>query len=319
MTKPLVVVPGDDPFMIADSAHLERLRGLANVEVHRDAPRDVDEQIRRVEGADIALNSRGHVKWPEELLERVPRLRMITTCSIGVDSIDLEAAAKRGIVVSNVPGRTAQVVAEHAFAMMLGIARRLAFTTAEMKAGKWVTPDNTVLHGKTLGVIGTGSIGKVMIDLGKAIGMNVQAWTFHPTEERSRELGVTFVELDDLLSTSDVVSLHVKLTPESHHLLGARELGLMRCGSLLVNTARGPVVDTAALVAALHDGRLGGAAVDVFDDEPISADHPLLSCEQVVLTPHCADQNIEGRDLLNGGAVDNIIAFLNGNPQNVVN
>jgi D-3-phosphoglycerate dehydrogenase len=149
--------------------------------------------------------------------------------------------------------------------------------------------------------------------------MEVVAWTFNPTPERAARLGVRFLPLDDVLRLSDVVSVHVKLTPESRGLLGARELGLMKPGALLVNTARGAIVDTAALVAALRAGRLGGAGLDVFDQEPLPADHPLLGCEQVVLTPHNADQTPEGMDLLNQGVVDNVIAFLEGRPQNVVN
>jgi len=305
--------------MIAGSDHLDRLREVAEVIVFDDTPRDVEEQICRVEAADCVINSRGHLKWPADVLKQVPQLRMITTCSIGVDSIDLDAAAALGVTVSNVPGRTAQIVAEHALALMLGVARRLAFTTAAVRNGQWVTPDNTVLRGKTLGVIGTGAIGREMIALGKAIGMQVQAWTFNPTAERSRQLGVPFVAFDRLLATSDVVSLHVKLTPDSRRLLGAEQFAQMKRGSLLVNTARGPIVDTRALADALHSGQLGGAAIDVFDQEPITPDNPLLDCEHVVLTPHTADQNAEGRDLLNSGAVENVLAFLQGTPQNVVN
>ena len=136
--------------------------------------------------------------------------------------------------------------------------------------------------------------------------------------ERGRQLGLEFVELEELLRTSDVVSLHLKLTEQSRRLLGARELALMKPGALLVNTARGGLVDTAALAAALHSGHLGGAGVDVFEVEPIGKDHPLLGCEQVVLTPHSADQMPEGMELLNGGVVDNVIAFLEGRPQNRV-
>ena len=128
-----------------------------------------------------------------------------------------------------------------------------------------------------------------------------------------------FVALDDLLKRADVVSLHVRLTDQSRGLIGARELALMKPGALLVNTARGAIVDTTALVEALHAGRLGGAALDVFDTEPLPADHPLLACEQVVLTAHNADQTPEGMELLNAGVVDNVIAFLEGRPQNVVN
>jgi phosphoglycerate dehydrogenase-like enzyme len=187
-----------------------------------------------------------------------------------------------------------------------------------VKAGQWLTPDNCVLNGKRLGVVGCGPIGREMLRLAQAIGMPTQAWTFHPSKERSGELGVPLVDLDTLLATSDVVSIHIKLTKESRHLLGSREIGLMKPGSLLINTARGAVVDSSALVSALNRGHLAGAGLDVFDQEPLLPDDPLLRCEHVVLTPHTADQNTEGRDLLNGGAVDNILAYLNGQPQNVV-
>ena len=157
-----------------------------------------------------------------------------------------------------------------------------------------------------------------MARLGRAIGMHVVAWTFHPAPARASELGLRYVPLDELLEAADVVSLHVRLTPESRGLLGRREIGLMKPGAILVNTARGPIVDIDALVEALRAGRLAGAALDVFDTEPLPAGHPLLTCEQVVLTPHNADQTPEGMDLLNAGVVDNVIAFLEGRPQNVV-
>ena len=318
LPSPTLVIPGDDPLMIADSHHLNRLAELVGLRVFRDRPTSLAEQVERAADAELMINSRGNTAWTAAALAELPRLRMISTCSIGVDSVDLIAAAKQGIVVSNVPGRTAQVVAEHALALILATARCVAFLTAELKAGRWSGMDNIYLRGKTLGVIGTGAIGGETLKLARAIGMNVQAWTFHPTAARAEELDVAYVKLEDLLATSDVVSLHVKLTDESRHLIGRRELAAMKPGTLLINTARGPVVDTNALVAALQDGHLAGAAVDVFDQEPITADHPLLQCPQVVLTPHSADQNPTGRDLLNSGAVENVLAFLSGKPQNVV-
>lgn len=317
--KPLVVVPADHPKMIAESPDLEPLHHVADLQVYRNMPTTVEEQLRRVSEAEVMVNSRGHLRWPGELLSRLPKLRMISTCSIGVDAIDLVAAREQGIVVCNVPGRTANVVAEHALTLMMAVARRVVFMTTEMRAGRWNTMDSIVLRDQTLGVLGTGSIGREMIRLAKAIGMKVQAWTFNPSKGRGEELGVEFVELDALLSSSDVVSIHVKLTDRSRQLLGARELALMKPGALLVNTARGPVVDSHALVQALESGHLGGAALDVFDEEPLPPDNPILNCDQVVLTPHSADQNPEGRSLLNSGAVENVLAFLKGIPQNVVN
>jgi D-3-phosphoglycerate dehydrogenase len=169
-----------------------------------------------------------------------------------------------------------------------------------------------------LGLVGAGSIAAALARLGRAIGMRVQAWTYHPTPERAEQLGVNFVTLDELLRTSDVVSLHVKLTEQSRGLIGARAFDLMKPGAILVNTARGPIVDSQALVAALKAGKLAGAGLDVYEQEPLSADDPILTCEQVVLTPHNADQTPEGMDILNGGAVDNVIAFLEGRPRNQV-
>jgi D-3-phosphoglycerate dehydrogenase len=231
---------------------------------------------------------------------------------------DLEAAKEQGVVICNQPGRTAPVVSEHMFGLMFAAAKRAAYFTAGLKAGKWLRMDNIMLQGKTLGIVGTGAIGAEMARLGNAIGMKVIAWTYTPSPDRAQKLGVTFVELKELLQTADVVSLHVKLTNESRGLMGAGELSMMKKGAILLNGARGPVVDTPALVNALNSGHLGGVGIDVYDEEPVPPDHPLLSCEQVVLTPHCADMTPEGVDLLNSGAVENVIAYLEGRPQNRV-
>ena len=313
-----IVVPGDSPPQIQGSPHLQRLEPYGDVVLYTDRPETPGEQIRRAEDADILINSRGIVKWPDEILCQLSKLKLISLCSIGTDMIGLDEAKKRGITVCNQPGRTAPVVAEHGFGLMFALAKRSAFLTSAMKTGGWPRMDNVYLQGKTLGIIGTGHIGAEMARLGRAVGMNVIAWTYHPSAARAKELGIQFVPLDELLQTADVVSLHVRLTAESHHLIGERELGLMKQGGLLINVARGGVIDTEALVAALNSGHLGGAAIDVYDQEPPPADHPLLGCEQVILTPHCADMTPEGVELLNEGAVDNIIAFLEGTPQNVV-
>ncbi|MFQ6039715.1 MAG: 2-hydroxyacid dehydrogenase [Candidatus Poribacteria bacterium] len=313
-----IVVPGDDPAQIQGSPNLERLKPYGDVILYADRPATLEEKVARAKDADILINTRGIVTWPGEALRQLPKLRLIATCSIGTDMIDLEVAREMGIVVSNQPGRTSPVVAEHAFGLMFAAAKRAAFFTTQVKAGYWPRMDNILLQGKTLGIIGTGNIGSEMARLGRAIGMNVIAWTFHPSPERAESLGVQYVELDELLRTADVVSLHLRLTDKSRHIIGASELGLMKPNALLVNVARGGLVDTDALVEALNSGRLGGAAIDVYDEEPPPVGHPLLACEQVVLTPHCADMTPEGVELLNEGAVDNIIAFLEERPQNVV-
>lgn len=316
--KAPVVVPGDDPPQLQGSPHLDRLRAVADVALYTDRPGSADEKLRRARDAVCLINSRGSVKWPGELLRQLPNLKMITVCGIGTDAIDLATARDLGIVVCNLAGRTAPIVAEHAFGLMLAIAKRAWFQTQEMKAGRWAARDNVYLRGKTLGLLGAGPIAAAMAQLGRAIGMEVQAWTFNPSAERAARLGVRFVEFETLLQTSDVVSLHLPLTDQTRGLLGAAEFGRMKRGALFVNTGRGAVIDSAALAAALQSGHLGGAGIDVFEVEPVPPDHPLLRCEQVVLTPHNADQTPEGMDMLNAGVVDNVLAFLDGRPQNVV-
>jgi len=317
-TRPTIVIPGDDPTQLTGSPHLERLHAAGDVRLFADRPETDAEKISRAAEAEVLINTRSMVKWPGSVLEQLPRLRFITVCGIGTDSVDLEAARRMGIVVSNIPGKTAPVVAEHAFGLMLAAAKRAAFQTSEVRAGRWTLMDNIFLGGKTLGVVGTGPIGARMAALGRGLGMRVLAWTFHPSDERATTLGVEYVELDQLLSESDVVSLHLKLTADSQDMIGQRELELMKPGALLVNTGRGGLLDTGALIAALDSGHLAGAALDVYPTEPISPDDPLLKCEQVILTPHNADQTPEGMDLLNEGVTDNTLAFLDGQPQNVV-
>jgi D-3-phosphoglycerate dehydrogenase len=315
-----IVVPGDNPQQIQGSPRLAQLEPYGDVIVHTDRPDSVEKQIARAKDATILLNSRGAVRWPGDVLRQLPKLRFITVFGIGTDSIDLVVAKELGITVSNIPGKTAPVVAEHAFALMLAAAKRVVFQTGEMRAGRWGTRiDNVYLHGKTLGVIGAGPIGARMAQLGTAMGMNVIAWTFHPTPERAARLGVEFVELDDLFRRSDVVSLHLGLTDQTRGIVGEHAFRLMKRGVILVNTGRGPLVDEAAMIEALESGHLAGAGLDVYAQEPLPADSPILRCQQVVLTPHNADSTPEGLDFLNEGAVENAIAFLDGTPQNVVN
>jgi len=317
-TDVLIVIPGDDPPQLQGSPHLDRLKSYGQVTLHVDRPASDEEKVCRAKHAVCLINSRGALKWPDHLLRQLPRLKMISVCGIGTDAIDLATAKELGIVVSNLPGQTAPIVAEHALGLMLALAKRAWFQTNELKSGRWTSIENVFLRGKTLGLIGAGSIAAEFARLGKAIGMEVLAWTFNPSPARAVKLGVNFVSLEELLVRSDVVSLHVKLTNESRGLIGAEQFRQMKRGALFINTARGLVVDTNALVDALNSGHLGGAGIDVFDAEPIPPGHPLLSCQQVVLTPHNADQTPEGMELLNGGAVDNVITFLEGRPRNRV-
>jgi D-3-phosphoglycerate dehydrogenase len=317
-TRPLIVIPGDDPMQLQGSPQLARLRDHGEVVLYPDRPTSDAEKVRRARGATCLINSRSSVTWPADVLRQLPQLKMFAVCGIGTDAVDLEVARELGIDVRNLPGRTAPIVAEHALGLLLAISKRAWFQTNELKQGRWTATQNIYLRGKMLGLIGAGPIALEMARLAKAIGMRVQAWTFHPTPDRAGDLGVPFVGFEELLATSDAISLHVKLTERTRGFIGRREIQLMNEGTLLVNTARGAIIDTPALVEALSAGRLAGAGIDVFDEEPLPADHPLLACEQVVLTPHNADQTPEGMELLNSGVVENVIAFLEGRDVNRV-
>jgi len=316
--KPIIIIPGDDPPQCQGSPQLKKLETFGEIVLYSNRPESNQEKIERARDASVLINSRSAVKWPGEVLEALPNLRMITVCGIGVDAIDLTAAKAKNILVCNIPGKTAPIVAEHAFGLMFSVAKRAAYQTVAVRAGNWSRVDNVFIQGKTLGVIGTGNIGSEMVRLGQAMGMRVVAWTYHPSGERSTKLGIPFVEFDELLRISDVVSLHLKLTDLSHHVIGQKELSLMKSGAILINVGRGALVDEEALAAALQSGHLGGAGIDVYGIEPPQIDHPLLSCDQAVFTPHCADMTPEGVELLNEGVVENVIAFLKGAPQNVV-
>jgi len=195
----------------------------------------------------------------------------------------------------------------------------MAWMTSELRAGRWRGDLGVSLCGKQIGIIGTGNIGCEMLRLCKAIGMTAKAWSLNPSHEKAEQLGFQYVPLQELLQSSDAVSLHTRLSDQTRSLINAESLALMKHSAILINTSRGAVVDSSALVSALNAGRLFGAGLDVFDTEPLPVHHPLLSCQQVVLTPHSADTTQEGIDQLTVGCIENIQAFLNGHPQNVVN
>lgn len=317
--RPLVVVPSDDPAQCQGSPRMAELEAVADLKIFPTRADSFDLQIERAQGATAIINSRSYLEWREDSFELLPDLRFISVCGIGTDSIDLDAARERGITVSNIPGKTAPVVAEHAFGLMFAAAKRAAWYTEMTRRGEWVKQDGIFLSDKTVGIIGTGNIGAEMARMCNAFGMNVVAYTFNPSDERAEKLGVRYLELDELLAQSDVVTIHTKLTSDSEKMIGAREIALMKPEAILVNVARGPIVHEEALVKALNSGHLSGAALDVFENEPLPPGSAITQCEQVILTPHIADMTPEGLDLLNQGVVENTLAFLRGSPQNIVN
>jgi glyoxylate reductase len=278
------------------------------------SPEALRAEVRDAEGLLCLLTDR----VDRALLAAGPRLRVVSSCSVGLDHVDLAAARERGIPVGHTPGVLTETTAELAFALLLAAARRVAEGDRFVRAGLWTAerqwePELLLgrdLQGATLGIVGLGAIGQVMARRALAFGMRVLG-----TSRSRRELaGVVWTGLDALLSESDFVSLHAPLVPETRHLLGAERLARMKRGAILVNTARGGLVDEAALVDALRSGRLAAAGLDVFAEEPLPPTSPLLALPNVVLLPHIGSASVATRERMADLAVANLLAGLEGRP-----
>jgi phosphoglycerate dehydrogenase-like enzyme len=318
MHKPRIIIPDDAPPVMGPSQAYQNLLSRAEVAYFDSLPPSRDVLFDRIGDAELIINIRSSVAFPDEVLAGCPKLKVLSIWGTGTDHIDLPAAARRGVTVTNTPGVSAFAMAEHALALMLAVARNIPQIDAATKQGEWPRGFITQLHGKTLGVIGLGAIGRQTARIARGIGMRVLAWTMHPSEELARELGVELVELDEIYRSSDVVSLHLRLSPETAGFVGAREFGLMKPTAIFINTARGAITDEAALVAALREKRIAGAGLDVFQSEPLPKDHALLRLSNVVVTPHSGGITTEALEAGLQLSIDNVFAFLAGKPQNVV-
>lgn len=309
---PIIVVPDDFPSVFAGSPAHERARALGEVRVYTErGAHEEAELVRRLADADAAINIRAHARFSDGVFAACRRLRLVSIWGTGTDNVDLEAAGRRGVTVCNTPGVNALAVAEHAVALMLATARKIPKIDREMRSGAWPRELLTQCLGKTLGVFGTGRIGARVAELGRALGMEVLTWSARTDAARAGAK-------DEILRRADVVSLHLRLVPETRGFLGRRELGLMKRTAILVNTARGALVDREALLDALTQGRIAGAGLDVFHDEPLKPGDPLLALDRVVLSPHNAGQTPE---VIRDGllrAVANVENFFRGVPTDVV-
>ena len=315
----LLVVPDDEPAALAGTPLETRARALADrVQWHTTRPANYGDTIARIGEADAIINIRSAIPFPRAVLEACPNLKLLSVWGTGVDHVDLAAAEELGITVSNTPGYGAPYVSEHALALALAVSRQIVQNDRRIREGGWAAGFIDELYGKTLGVVGAGAIGRRMIQLGQGIGMNVVAWTFNPTPERAREYGVEFLELDELLGRADVVSLHVALTPDSQRMIGREQLALMKPTAILVNVARGAVVDESALVEALQQGAIAGAGLDVFEVEPLPPGHPLTLLDNVVLAPHAGSMAYNGTMRGLEMSIENLERFAAGSPVNVV-
>lgn len=315
----MIVVPDDFPSVFDRSGAHERAKRLGEVRVFTERGADEEtELIRRIGKARAAVNIRAHARFTDGVFAACPTLRLVSVWGTGTDNIDLNAAGMRGVTVCNTPGVNAFAVAEHALTLMLAVARKITILDREMRAGKWPREMLTQLLGKTLGVFGMGTIGSRLAALGRCIGMEVLGWSAQGDETRIRATGARPGSKEEILATADVVSLHVRLTPETRGFLGKKELGLMKPTAILVNTGRGALVERNALLAALRERRIMGAGLDVFHQEPLALDDPILSLPNVVSSPHNAGQTPEVvRDGLLR-AVENVENFLKGVPTGVV-
>lgn len=314
-----IVVPDDFPSVFKGTDAHKRALELGDVTVCDARGADQEEElIRRLGSAQVAINIRAYAKFTEPVFRACPNLKLVSVWGTGVDNIDLHAAGRNGVTVCNTPGVNAAAVAEHAVALMLAVARRVPMLDRAMRQGQWPREFLTQLLGKTLGVFGLGAIGSRVAALGKALGMTVLGWSARGDAAHARALGARLASKEEILREADVVTLHLRLETETRGFLGRKEFALMKPTAILVNTGRGALVEREALLEALRERRILGAGLDVFHEEPLKPDDPVLTLPNVVLSPHIAGQTPE---VIRDGllrAVENVANFLKGSPTDLV-
>lgn len=299
----------------------EHLEAFGELTVY---PRTTDqEKVERAKDADIILINK--VQMDAETLAQLPKLKYIGVQATGFNVVDIEAAKKQGIIVTNVPAYSTDSVAQMVFALILNITNRVEHYAIANRNSRWsYNPDFCYwdtplieLSGKNFGILGLGNIGMKVATIARDFGMDVYAYTSKNASDLPE--GINKVNKEGLLAVSDILSLHSPLTPSTHHFINEESLAKMKPSAILINTARGPLVDEAAVAKALHEDRLGAYAADVMGEEPPSTDNPLWEEERAFITPHIAWATREARIRLFNVVAENIKAFVEGHPQNVVN
>lgn len=306
--------------MVSDTPAHVRLRSVPDLEMELfdSLPSGVGEIVERIATAHTVVNLRASTRFDYEVLSRCGRLKHLAVWGPNVGHIDLESAQRFGITVTNTPGIATESVAEHALALLLAIAHRVRQLDYRIHQGEWPRGMITQLHGKTLGVIGAGRVGQQTAAIARGIGMNVIAWTLHPERYNPETTGLDFVDFSKLLTESDAISIHLRGSPETRHMIGSAELAQMKPTAFVINTSRGDVIDEAALEEALRDGALAGAGLDVFESEPLPADSPLRTLPNALLSPHTASTTDTALASSLDMVVDNVLAFLSGEVKNRV-
>ncbi len=315
------IVVLDRPLEKPGELDWSRLSELGEVTIYdRSAPEEV---IGRIGDAEIVLLNKAIVT--EETFQACKNIRFISVIGTGYNIVDVEAAAKRGIPVSNVPAYGAEAISQHAFALLLEITNHVGHHDAEVRKLRRTGPNDWCfwdypaisLAGKTMGIIGLGRIGHTTAAVGMAFGMQVIAYDTHP--DPALEGKVEYVPLDELYARSDVIFLHCPLFAETERMINRESIAKMKDGVILINNSRGALVDEEALAEALHSGKVAAAGIDAITNEPIEADHPFMSAPNVYMTPHISWAALECRRKLKDIAVGNVEAFLNGEKRNIVN
>jgi D-3-phosphoglycerate dehydrogenase len=298
-------------------ARLEKVQQAGQFTAHFGRPENDQQFVQRIGDANALMLGWG---LPVDVMKAAPNLELIAFVGIGVGNfVDLEAAVDGGITVCNTPGYADDTVAEHALAMMLATARHLGRLDRDLREGRWnQSLPGLELRGKKLGLVGFGGIGARFAALARTIGMSVRAWTRNPSPQRARQHGIEFADLDAILRDSDVLSVHAALTPDTEGLLDSRALAITKPGVIIINTARGEIIEENALLTLLRSGHIAGAGLDVYQQEPLPSDHPLLSLDNVLLTPHVAFNTPEATLALLDISIDNIVHYYGGDPINVV-
>jgi len=300
-----------------DFADWSRLPDEVEPTFFHDTIKDMEALVARLEPFEVIGAMRERTPFPRALIERLPNLRLLITSGMRNQSIDLAAARDNDVLVCGTGG-VAHGTAELAFGLILALARNLTVENRSVRDGGWQVGVGRDLNGSTLGVIGLGRLGSQVAAMGRAFGMEILAWSQNLTQERAAEAGATLVSKEDLLRRADFVTIHQLLSDRSRGLIDAAAIACMRPTSYLVNTSRAPIVDTVALVAALTEKRIAGAALDVYDIEPLPADDPLRKIDNLLLTPHIGYVTRRTYEVFYGEMLEDILAWLNGEPVRVI-
>jgi phosphoglycerate dehydrogenase-like enzyme len=308
---PRVAILDDYQRAAISQPHWEKLRGRIELQGYTDSPGTERELVERLRPFEILVTIRERSHFSAELLRQLPALKLLALTGRNSGQVDLAAATAQGILVTQTEGGGPTAI-EMTMALMLALAHRVAQEDRAIRQGLWQTGVGFDLSGKVLGIVGLGRIGSQIAAFGRQLGMRTLAWSANLTEQKAAAAGAVYTPLDDLFRQSDVITLHLKLSDRTSGIVTARHISLMKPSACLVNTARGQLLDEDALVSALREHRIRGAALDVFHTEPLPIDHPLRSLENVVLTPHMGYVTAESYDKFFGQAVENIQAYLDG-------